>query len=96
MPAIALLSKKPDMIDVNKVIDEEQGLTLLHCAAYYGKLNPVRALVENFGADLNKKDYRGSTPLHIAVLTKHQAVAIYLGEKMSKNGTEVHKLMDNA
>jgi ankyrin repeat protein len=96
MPVIALLSKKPELIDINKVIDEEQGLTLLHCAAYYGKLNPVRALVEKFNADLNKKDYRGSTPLHVAVLTKHSAVAIYLGEKMTKNGTDLHKLLDNA
>ena len=32
---------------------------MLHCAAYYGKLKTVRALVEVFGANLSVIDYRG-------------------------------------
>ena len=75
------------------LIDDDQGLTLLHSSAYYGKIKPMRTLVEHFGADVSYPDYRGQTPLHIATLTGNIETAIYLID-MKKQGLVEAK--DNA
>ena len=61
LPALAWLDaqKVTGEVDPEKLIDEDQGLTLLHSAAYYGKMKPLRTLVEHFGADPSYPDYRG-------------------------------------
>jgi len=38
----------------------------------------MRTLIEHFGADVSFVDYRGQTPLHIAILTGNLESAIYL------------------
>ena len=50
------------------MLDSEQGLTILHSASFYGKVKPIKALIEKFKADPTKPDYRGQSPLHITTL----------------------------
>lgn len=57
---------------------------LLHSAAYFGKIKPVRALVEKFNSSCKIQDYRGQTPLHIAALSGHIDVCVYLIDKLKK------------
>lgn len=60
LPMIAILETQiGDKVDPNMTIDADQGLVLLHSAAFYGKIKPVRALVEKFRADASIADYRG-------------------------------------
>ena len=60
MPVIAILETQiTEGVDPNMTIDPEQGLVLLHSAAYYGKLRPMRALIERYHADPTMPDYRG-------------------------------------
>ena len=66
-------------------IDADQGLTLLHSAAYYGKVKPLKALIETFNADSSVPDYRGQTPLHIAALSGNLEACIYLTNKLGKD-----------
>ena len=65
-------------IDVNYIVDDEQG-RLLHLAAYYGATDIAEFLVKN-GADINARRIRTSaaTPLHTAIWKKHQDTAIKL------------------
>lgn len=44
----------------------EHGFTLLHAAAYHSNFKAIISLLK-FGADPNQVDYRGQTPLHIAL-----------------------------
>ena len=47
LPIIAILETQVSQkLDPNMTIDTEQGLVLLHSAAFYGKIKPVRALIE--------------------------------------------------
>ena len=50
--AVMSSSKQTQEELVNVVIDENQGLTPLHSAAYYGKMKALRALVEVFNANI--------------------------------------------
>ena len=63
-------SKIPDgdKVDPNHMLDTEQGLTILHSASFYGKVKPMKALIEKFKADPTLPDYRGQSPLHITTL----------------------------
>ena len=67
-------------IDVNYIVDDEQG-RLLHLAAYYGATDIAEFLVKN-GADINARRLRTSaaTPLHTAIWKKHQDTALKLLE----------------
>jgi ankyrin repeat protein len=55
------LEQKTD--DDNKII---QGATSLHLAAYYGRTESVKVLL-NLGANPDSVDFNHSTPLHIAI-----------------------------
>ena len=57
--AIMKISQHKNKISPNLIIDPEQGLSLLHSAVYFGKIKPVRVLVEKFKADPTISDYRG-------------------------------------
>ena len=52
------------------IIIDELGHSPLHLAASLGQLNTVKALVEN-GADVNRGNYQGETPLIRSVLSTH-------------------------
>ncbi|XP_050438309.1 myotrophin-like [Adelges cooleyi] len=56
------------------------GRTMLHKACDYGHLDIVEYLIQN-GADINKKDNFGITPLLCALWENHLKVAKYLIDK---------------
>ncbi|XP_044267748.1 uncharacterized protein LOC123013350 [Tribolium madens] len=63
------------------------GLTALHLAAIYGKVDVVEELVKS-GAEVNDEDLSGNTPLVYSVLNKHLDVLKFLlenGAKVGKN-----------
>ena len=67
-------------IDVNYIVDDEQG-RLLHLAAYYGATDIAEFLVKN-GADINARTIKNSaaTPLHQAIWKRHEDTALKLLE----------------
>ena len=60
----------------------EDGRTMLYCAARNGHLNVVQWLVEH-GADINCLESHGSTPLHGASFYGHEQVVQYLTTQKS-------------
>ena len=65
MPGIMMLELKK--INVDEIVNPENGNTLLHYAANYGFYNVLRALIEIYHADVNKQNYFGFTPLFYIV-----------------------------
>ena len=51
---------------INAIIEPEHGFTVLHAAAYHGNRKAVSTLLK-LGADPNQTDYRGQSPLHLAL-----------------------------
>lgn len=80
LPSIAFLKLNPN-VSAGMIIDENQGLNLLHCACFYGNLNAIKAYIEVFNADCNQTDYRGQSPLHILVMSGHNNGLVYLCER---------------
>ena len=75
-------------------------LTPLFLAAYFGKLNLIKALVESYNADLNlactfnfsdSTTFTHITPLQIAVMFGHKPVIKYLKRQGAKTNTFVNK-----
>ena len=64
--------------DVNKA-SKEDGLSAVRLAAEGGHLSVVQYLVQQ-GADINQATSRGFTPLSVATIKGHTAVANYLRE----------------
>jgi ankyrin repeat protein len=58
--------------DIN-AMDTESGSTPLHFAASFGRLNAVKTLVRR-GAEVNRKDRKGMTPLETAVANAQDEV----------------------
>jgi hypothetical protein len=54
-----------------------RGNTPLHMAASFGQKSAMELLVVR-GADINKQDRRGVTPLHILVLKRFDILALWL------------------
>ena len=65
MPGVLLLDLKK--ISVNDIVNPKNGNTLLHYAAKFGFYNVIRALIEKFGADVNKQNKEGYTPFYLIV-----------------------------
>ncbi|CDW85580.1 ankyrin repeat protein [Stylonychia lemnae] len=76
LPSMLLLQKK--IIKADDVIDPNQGLKLLHFACYFGKIKPIKSLVEIYKTDINTIDYRGQTPLHVATVSGELAPVLYI------------------
>lgn len=57
--------------------------TILHLAAFYGKLNIVECLLEE-DCELNAADEHGNTALHLAAQKGHQDVLLYLIQAKAK------------
>ncbi len=87
LPIIAIFESQKsekERPDPDMKIDVDQGLNLLHSAAFYGKLKPLRTLIEKFKANPSSPDYRGQTPLHIATLSGNLEASVYLTRKLNK------------
>ena len=65
MPGIIMLEQK--RINVDDIVNPENGNTMLHYAAYYGFYNVFRSLIEIYNADYNKQNNCGFTPLFFIV-----------------------------
>ena len=63
--------------DINAVEDDVPSMPLLSFAIYYNR-NSIAELLINSGADLDKIDDYGNTPLHIAILEKNKDISINL------------------
>jgi ankyrin repeat protein len=63
-------------------ITEVNGATALHGAAYHGNLDAVKVLMEA-GADPNKQDNFGNTPLSLAQRTNNASIIALLSAKHS-------------
>lgn len=102
LPYICLLASKNKnkntkvFAEPNKLVDESQGLTLLHSTSYFGNVKAMKCLVERFGADVNLADYRGQTPLHIAVLSGNLNSVVYLCENQALDSAVDIDSKDNA
>eukprot|EP00347_Sterkiella_histriomuscorum_P014358 403361177 len=83
LPAISLLQN--NLIDIETIIDENQGLRLLHYASYFGKIKALKTLCEVYKADVNSIDYRAQTSLHVACSSGELGATIYLTSLPSCN-----------
>ena len=90
LPAMLLLQR--GQIDVHQVWEPTVGSQLIHFVAHFGKIKPMRAIVEVFHADVNSRDYRSITPMHSAAIGGEIATLSYLA---SCPGIELN-VKDNA
>ena len=71
-----------DKSSAKRIIDEVEPSSesgVLHYAALYGRTHLIEILVKS-GAEINKKDKQGSTPLFIAAQNRNAATAAKLLE----------------
>jgi ankyrin repeat protein/Tfp pilus assembly protein PilF len=78
--SLAMIKQMTTILAANKENHSKEGGLQLHSAAVKGKLDRVRALVEE-GTNLNARDREGYTALHRAVLMGKKEVAKFLIEK---------------
>ncbi|GJJ68065.1 hypothetical protein EMPS_00411 [Entomortierella parvispora] len=57
---------------------DDMGMTLLHWACDRGQLDKVKALVEEYHADVNAQDLEGMTPLHYVYMAGWPEVGTYI------------------
>ncbi len=75
-------SGKTEMVEflINKGLKVNSGdMSALHEASYYGHLGVVKVLIKN-GADVNRKDFGGVTPIDYAAYHDYKDVVKYLVE----------------
>lgn len=69
-----LLSKNADVIECNS----RQNVKPIHLAVQVGDINMLNILLKyalkSKSFNINAKDFNGNTPLHLAVINKHQAI----------------------
>ena len=83
-------------INVEDPLDENQGTRLLHYACYFGKIKTIKALCEEFDADIIAKDYRGQTPLHVATSSGELGSLLYITSALQGREDEYREIKDNA
>ena len=57
---------------------DDNSWTPVHRAAYNGKLNALKCLVEDYGADVNDLDNQGDLPLLLSLAEGHLSIVQYL------------------
>lgn len=79
---VSTLQNKLMESDITLLIEKrESELTMrLICAAYDGDLHRLKRLVEK-GADPNKTDYNGRSPLHVAASKGYEDITLFLIEQ---------------
>ena len=70
-------------LNMVKLLEEKRSdlSNVLHWAAYGGKLDVVKYLIETKGINLNTRDNNGKTPLHDAAKQGHFSIVRYLTDK---------------
>jgi ankyrin repeat protein len=68
----------------------------LHYACYFGKIKALRALCEEFKADVTAIDFRGQTPLHVATSSGELGAVLYLTSRLNSDTAQVNEAKDNA
>ncbi|KAF5769352.1 putative potassium channel, voltage-dependent, EAG/ELK/ERG, rmlC-like jelly roll [Helianthus annuus] len=76
-------------ITVHIGMQEAELALRVNSAAFNGDLSQIKSLIRS-GADPNKKDYDGRSPLHLAAAKGHMDIAVFL----IQNGVEVN-MSDN-
>ena len=72
-------------MDVNAI---NNGSTALHIAVDVQLIEMVKLFLVDYGADINKRDTRGNTPLNYAVYRGNKEIAYYLLDKGALLNTE--------
>ena len=70
--------------------EDNYGRTPLHRAAYYGKVEIARMLIDA-GADLNVQDNSEQTPLHLVTILGHEEIARMLIEAGARKDIQDNK-----
>lgn len=95
MHALQLLEDDPT-IDINA--QDEDGMTALHYAAMYGKVEVVKALLAHKDIKISLKNKQDQTPLDIALAANHTAIIEMFPElprrKEDVNGDGVVNILD--
>ncbi|CAB3368426.1 Hypothetical predicted protein [Cloeon dipterum] len=71
------VARQRSSLAINLLATNEKGLTSLHVACKYGRLEITEFLLE-IGAQVTSKDLRGNTPLHYTALEGHQHLMLLL------------------
>ena len=79
LPVMLLLHK--NIANVEDIIDQNQGLKVIHYACYFGKVKALKTLVELYKPNLNSIDYRGQTPLHVASASGELSSIVFMCSK---------------
>ena len=75
MPSVLMLEQ--NLININEIINEKTGQTLLHYACFFSYHNVCRCYIELYKADYNIKDKEGNTPLHLLSKSSIKDIMLY-------------------
>jgi len=80
---ISILGENPELVNVK----DEQGMTPICKAAYYGNFELVKLLIDK-GADINIRDENGFTPLHFSGHGNKKVVELLIANGADVNAKE--------
>ena len=75
MPAVLMLEQ--NLINIDKIVNEKEGQTLLHLSCQISYYNVCRCFIEFYKADINIKDYNGRTPFHLLCMSKVKDIMLF-------------------
>eukprot|EP01083_Nonionella_stella_P050190 133587_1 len=78
--------------DVNKISEDDERKTALHCAAELGHIKVVGAILVNPNVNVNQNNFLGQTSLHLACAEGHSEVIQIMLENPN---VEMNKTDDN-
>ena len=74
MPLVRYLAKMGGNVKVRA----DDGMNSIHVACQNGNLEMIKFLHEEYGVNLNEKDFNGATPLHYACINGNPNLVAYL------------------
>ena len=75
MPSVLMLEQ--NLINIDNIINEKKGQTLLHLSCEISYYNVCRCLIEFYKADINIKDNNGRTPFHLLCMSKIKDIMLF-------------------